>query len=138
VGQCYDGSCDARRRPRYAGRTVMSQMPLFAGAGETELVNDEQGRIAYTSDLLVADVAGAWFAELRDTVRWQSQRRRMYDRDVDVPRLMAHFRLEPEDGRVPDPIRSAAAKVIAATGVPFHSVGPNFYRHGAGSAAPRN
>ena len=116
----------------------MSQMPLFAGAGETELVNDEQGRIAYTSDLLVADVAGAWFAELRDTVRWQSQRRRMYDRDVDVPRLMAHFRLEPEDGRVPDPIRGAAAKVIAATGAPFNSVGLNFYRDGGDSVAPHN
>jgi alkylated DNA repair dioxygenase AlkB len=114
----------------------MSQMPLFAGTRETVLVDDELGRIAYTSDFVRADVARAWFAELRESVPWKTQRRRMYDRDVDVPRLMAHFRLAPEEGRVPDAIRVAAGKVIGITGVPFNSVGLNFYRDGRDSVAP--
>jgi alkylated DNA repair dioxygenase AlkB len=116
----------------------MSQMPLFASAGETVLVDDERGRIAYTSGFLSADVAGGWFAELRESVTWTTQRRQMYDREVDVPRLLAHFRLAPEDGRAPDAIRVAAGKVIAVTGVPFNSVGLNFYRDGRDSVAPHS
>jgi alkylated DNA repair dioxygenase AlkB len=116
----------------------MSQIPLFASPSETVLVNDELGRIAYTSDVVPADVAGAWFAELHDSVRWQAQRRRMYDREVDVPRLMAHFRLDPQERPAPDAIRVAAGKVLALTGVAFNSVGLNFYRDGGDSVAPHN
>src|SRR5262249_882919 len=118
--------------------TPMSQMPLFASPGETVLVDDAFGRITYTSGFLPTDVADAWFAEVRRSVSWKTQRRRMYDREVDVPRLMAHFRLAPEEGRIPDVIRATAAKVVAATRVPFNSVGLNFYRDGADSVAPHN
>jgi alkylated DNA repair dioxygenase AlkB len=117
----------------------MSQLPLFAaGPGDTLLANDARGRIAHIPGLVPADVAGAWFAELRETVAWQAQRRRMYDREVDVPRLTAHFRLEPGADPVPGAIRAAASVVAAATGVPFNSVGLNFYRDGRDSVAPHN
>jgi len=114
------------------------QMPLFADAGETVLVDDALGRIVYTPGFVPADVAGAWFAELREAVSWTTQRRRMYDRDVDVPRLTAQFRLAPEEGRVPDAIRVAAGTVVAVTGVSFNSVGLNFYRDGRDSVAAHN
>src|SRR5262249_27875765 len=114
----------------------MSQMPLFASPSETVLVEDERGRIVYTPGFLPAGTADAWFAELRESVAWQTQRRRMYDREVDVPRLLAHFRLAPEEGCVPDAIRAAAHKVVAVTGVPFNTVGLNFYRDGRDSVAP--
>ena len=114
---------------------MSQQMPLFAGTSETMLVNDALGRIAYTPGFVPAEVAPAWFAELRDAVPWKTQRRRMYDREVDVPRLMAHFRLTPEESHVPDAIRVAAGKVVAVTGVPFNSVGLNFYRDGRDSVA---
>jgi alkylated DNA repair dioxygenase AlkB len=116
----------------------MSQMPLFAGTSETVLVNDELGRIAYTSAFLPAEVARDWFAELREAVTWKTQRRQMYDREVDVPRLLAHFRLVPEEGPAPDAIRLAGGKVVAVTGVPFNSVGLNFYRDGRDSVAPHS
>jgi alkylated DNA repair dioxygenase AlkB len=116
----------------------MSQLPLFATASETVLLDDERGRVAYTPGVLPADVAAAWFAELRERVPWKTQRRRMYDRDVDVPRLMAHFRLEPEEASVPSTIRVAAGTVVGVTGVPFNSVGLNFYRDGRDSVAPHN
>src|SRR5262245_42153868 len=101
----------------------MAQMPLFAATGETVLVDDERGRIAYTAGFLPAEVARAWFAELRESVAWKSERRRMYERDVDVPRLQAHFRLAPGEDGVPGPIRAAAGQVIAVTRVAFNSVG---------------
>ena len=65
----------------------------------------------------------------------------MYDRDVDVPRLTAHFHLAtegPEDGRAPAAILQAAHHVIANTAVPFNSVGLNLYRDGRDSVAPHN
>ena len=115
----------------------MSQMPLFAGPGETVLVDDELGRVAYTPAFLTGDVAQAWFLELRQSVPWKTQRRRMYDREVDVPRLQAYFRLDEEDGAL-ETIRIAAGQVTAFTGAPFTSVGLNFYRDGRDSVAPHN
>jgi len=116
----------------------MSQLPLFAQAGETVLVDDARGRILYTPDFLPAELARAWFDEVRGAVAWEAQRRWMYDREIDVPRLVGHFPLAPEDVHVPDAIRAAARRVIAATGVAFTSVGLNFYRDGRDSVAPHN
>ena len=116
----------------------MSQLPLFAHATETVLVDDARGRIVYTPDFLPAAVARAWFDEVRGAVAWESQRRRMYDREVDVPRLVGHFGLAPEDAHVPQAIRAAARQVTAATGVAFTSVGLNFYRDGRDSVAPHS
>src|SRR6185295_7500412 len=65
----------------------------------------------------------------------------MYDRDVDVPRLTAHFRLVSADGEsaaMPAAIREAAHEVLTRTGVPFTSVGLNRYRDGRDSVAPHN
>lgn len=83
-------------------------------------------------------VAEAWFAELREAVRWKAERRRMYDREVDVPRLTAHFDLEPGEADAPNAVRRAAEAVIGETGVPFNSVGLNFYRDGRDSVAPHH
>jgi alkylated DNA repair dioxygenase AlkB len=116
----------------------MSQLALFGQARETVLVDDARGRIVYTSDFLPADVAGTWFDEVRDGVAWAAQRRWMYDREVDVPRLVGHFRLCPQAAEVPAVIRAAAQRVIAATRVRFNSVGLNLYRDGRDSVAPHN
>jgi alkylated DNA repair dioxygenase AlkB len=114
------------------------QIPLFAQPRDTVLVDDERGRVVYTPDLVPAATAGAFCAELRDSVPWEAQRRWMYDREVDVPRLTAHFHLSPEDAEAPEAMRVAARQVVAATGVPFTSVGLNFYRDGRDSVAQHN
>ena len=116
----------------------MSQLPLFAQARDAVLVDDARGRIVYTPDFVTAEIARAWFDEMRHAVAWEAQRRVMYDREVDVPRLVGHFRLAPEAGQVPEVICAAARQVIAATGVAFTSVGLNFYRDGRDSVAPHN
>ena len=114
----------------------MSQLPLFESS-EAVLVDDASGYIAYTPRLVDASTAAAWFDDLRSTVTWQALRRRMYDREVDVPRLVAHFRLE-EGSNVPAALQEAARRVIARTAVPFNSVGLNRYRDGRDSVAPHN
>jgi len=115
----------------------LPQLSLFLPA-ESVLVDDAGGRIAYTPRFVPGSVAQDWFAELRETVPWKAERRRMYDRDVDVPRLTAHFPLGPEDPASPDAIRHATERIVASTGVPFNSVGLNFYRDGRDSVAPHN
>ena len=115
----------------------MPQLSLFESS-ETVLADDELGRIAYTPRLVDRGIAEAWFAELRTKVNWRSERRMMYDREVDVPRLMGHYRLDPAPESAPGAIREAAARVIAATGVPFTAVGLNLYRDGRDSVAPHN
>jgi len=116
----------------------MSQLPLFASPPETPLVDDERGRIVYTALFVPEELALDWFAELRDAVPWKTQRRHMYDREVDVPRLQAHFSLSAVDDPPPAAIRAAKRQVVAVTGVPFNSVGLNFYRDGRDSVAPHS
>lgn len=83
-----------------------------------------------------ASVARRWFEALRDGVSWQHERRRMYDRDVDVPRLVARYPLD--DAALPPPLAEAAQRTVEATRVPFNSAGLNYYRDGRDSVAPHN
>jgi alkylated DNA repair dioxygenase AlkB len=115
----------------------MSQLALFDST-ETVLVDDERGRITYWPRFVDPAMAEAWFAELRHGIEWRSERRMMYDREVDVPRLMSSFRLDPAAPSTPDAILDASRLVIEATAVPFNSVGLNLYRDGRDSVAPHN
>jgi alkylated DNA repair dioxygenase AlkB len=102
------------------------------------LADDERGRIAYTPRFVDAGTAEAWFIELRSAVKWRAERRLMYDREVDVPRLVGHFRLDPAPDIAPRAINDAARRVIDTLRVPFNSVGLNLYRDGRDSVAPHN
>ena len=115
----------------------MSQLSLF-DSGERLLVDDERGRITYIPGVIDADTAAAWFAALQDSVNWRTERRMMYDREVDVPRLMGSYRLDPPSAATPPPILDAAACVRERLNVPFNSVGLNRYRDGRDSVAPHN
>jgi alkylated DNA repair dioxygenase AlkB len=113
------------------------QIALFAST-ERVLADDPRGRIAYTPGFVDERTADAWFRVLRDTVNWQAQRRRMYERDVDVPRLTAHYDLDDDGASPPSAIREAVDRVHGATSVSFNSVGLNYYRDGRDSVAPHN
>ncbi len=126
----------ASRRGDEAPRPLpLTQLGFFGGASRT-LVEDETGTIVYRAGFADSEAARAWFGALREAVPWQAERRRMYDRDVDVPRLVARYGLD--DEHLPAAIAEAARRVEASTGTPFNSVGLNLYRDGHDSVAPHN
>ena len=110
--------------------------PDLLGADPGLLLDDSSGRIRYLRDAVPAARAQAWFAQLRDGIEWRSERREMYGREVDVPRLTASFRLD--DPALPSAVREAADAVLGLTKIAFDSAGLNLYRDGNDSVAPHN
>ena len=98
------------------------------------LVDDELGRIVYKRALFDQAQAQAWFEQLCDGVNWRTERRPMYDRIVDVPRLVASYGVD--DADLPAPIGAMRAEVERFCEVAFLSAGLNFYRDGNDSVAP--
>ncbi|WP_428313105.1 alpha-ketoglutarate-dependent dioxygenase AlkB [Hydrocarboniphaga sp.] len=105
-------------------------------AGPRSLAEDEQGGIVYRPGLLTPAQAQRWFERLRDEIAWGHERRMMYEREVDVPRLMAHFQLD--DAQLPPLLKVAAQAVADASGVRYNSLGMNYYRDGRDSVAPHH
>jgi alkylated DNA repair dioxygenase AlkB len=115
----------------------MPQLTLFE-FDETLLADDERGRIAYAPRFIDSPTAEAWFAQLRRDVKWRSERRVMYDREIEVPRLIGHFRLDPPPASTPAALLDAARRVTDRLDVAFNSVGLNLYRDARDSVAPHN
>ncbi|MBF6371384.1 alpha-ketoglutarate-dependent dioxygenase AlkB, partial [Nocardia puris] len=63
-------------------------------------------------DLLPGWLTGAdiLFDRLVRDVPWQAERRPMYDRVVDVPRLLCHY---PEQAELPDPVLAEARAALS-------------------------
>lgn len=74
----------------------------------------------------------ALFEELQRGVRWRRERREMYERIVDVPRLFATL---PADGAVPAVLERARALLGARYGELFERISLGYYRDGADSVA---
>jgi alkylated DNA repair dioxygenase AlkB len=84
--------------------------------------------------LLGADVL---FHRLVETVPWHAERRQMYDRVIDVPRLLCFYG---EDAPLPDPALDAAKRALDThyadeLGEPFATAGLCLYRDGRDSVA---
>ena len=81
--------------------------------------------------------SGAVFGRLAEAVPWRAERRHMYDRVVDVPRLTCFYE---EDAALPDPVLTAALQALNAhyepeLGEPFRTAGLCLYRDGRDSVA---
>ncbi len=90
-------------------------------------------------DLLPGWISGAdaLFRRLMTGVPWQAERRWMYDREVDVPRLLAFYG---EGEALPDPALDAVLDALNAhyagvLGEPFRTAGLCLYRDGRDSVA---
>ena len=123
---------------RRLGRTqrIADAGDLFAppcGDAPRVLVDDAEGGIRYWPAVFAAHAARAWFDALREGMAWETMRRPMYDRVVDVPRLLAACHLDD----LPDasPLRTMLARVQAFAPAPYTSVGLNLYRDGRDSVA---
>ena len=97
------------------------------------VIDEPAARIEYWPAVVAPALADAWFDTLRRDVPWRSDQRRMYDRDVVVPRLRAHYALS--DEHLPPTIRMALDAVARVAAAPYTSVGLNFYRDGRDSVA---
>ncbi len=90
-------------------------------------------------DVLPGWLTGAdeLFETLATEVPWQAERRQMYDRVVDVPRLLSFYR---EDEALPHPVLDTARDALTAhyaveLGEPFRTAGLCLYRDGKDSVA---
>ena len=77
------------------------------------------------------------FLRLRDIVPWRAERREMYDRTVDVPRLVCSYGAQDD---LPDPVLEAVRDALNARyaeelGEPFVTAGLCYYRDGRDSVA---
>jgi alkylated DNA repair dioxygenase AlkB len=77
------------------------------------------------------------FSRLMRAVPWRAERRHMYERVVDVPRLLCFYA---EDEPLPDPVLSQARGMLdqhygAELGEPFVTAGLCLYRDGRDSVA---
>ena len=115
----------------------MAQLSFF-GSDELVITDGERGRIVYTPRFVDAATAARWFEELRRTGPWRSEKRKMYDREVDVPRLLGSFRFDPAPASTPAALLAARSRVVDHLGVTFNAVGLNLYRDGRDSVAPHN
>ena len=93
----------------------MSQLTLFE-SNEVVLADDERGRLVHTPKFVDVATAAAWFAELRAEVKWRAERRMMYDREVDVPRLVGSFQLEPASADAPGAILDGRYRILNLLG----------------------
>ena len=113
----------------------MRQLSLLADGSQT-LLDDASGRIVLKCGLANDATASRWFDQLRASVPWQSGTRLMYEREVKVPRLRAHYRID--DPALPGALHEALATVASAANAPFDSIGLNLYRDQHDSVAPHN
>jgi alkylated DNA repair dioxygenase AlkB len=81
--------------------------------------------------------ADALFERLAESVPWRAERRHMYDRVVDVPRLLSFYA---EGEPLPDPVLDEARQALdehygPELGEPFRTAGLCLYRDGQDSVA---
>jgi alkylated DNA repair dioxygenase AlkB len=123
--------------------SVPVQASLFDDAEAIGLRELTVRRTELAADAWV-DVRPGWltgatelFTELAETVPWVAERRQMYDRVVDVPRLLCFY---DERAPLPHPVLTAARAALTehyATelGEPFRTAGLCYYRDGRDSVA---
>ncbi|OXM67077.1 MULTISPECIES: alpha-ketoglutarate-dependent dioxygenase AlkB [Amycolatopsis] len=124
--------------------TAGLQGSLFGQAEECSLGSLTATRRTELGDGAWIDLRPGWltgadllFERLAADVPWHAERRRMYDRVVDVPRLLCFYG---EGERLPDPVLEEAREALSRhygdeLGEPFRTAGLCFYRDGRDSVA---
>jgi alkylated DNA repair dioxygenase AlkB len=113
-----------------------AQFDGLLAATPLTVVDDAEGGIRYWPDVIDQALARRWFDALVAGVDWTRQRRPMYDRIVDVPRLQAYYPLDALPPRLP--LAPMLAHVQGRMAAPYTNVGLNLYRDGRDSVAMHN
>jgi alkylated DNA repair dioxygenase AlkB len=113
--------------------------PGVTGVGPLDSVRRTPLRGGAWVDLLPGWLTGAdkLFERLAAGVPWRAERRQMYDRVVEVPRLLKFYREHEElpDGVLREARSSLSRHYAAELGEPFRTAGLCFYRDGRDSVA---
>jgi alkylated DNA repair dioxygenase AlkB len=118
-----------------------SLLDLADEAGPRPLGSVQRTVLAHGAwiDLRPGWIAGAdtLFERLAESVPWRAERRHMYDRVVDVPRLLCFYA---EGEPLPDPVLDEARQALdehygPELGEPFRTAGLCLYRDGQDSVA---
>ena len=109
-------------------------MDLFAHPSRdaVQLFEDAEDGARYWPAIVAADLAQRWFEALM-ALDFRSMRRQMYDREVDVPRMLFHRRLD--DADCPSLLHEILRAVQAVAPAPYNAAGLNLYRDGRDSVA---
>ena len=110
-----------------------SQLSLLDDA-PLSLLQDAEGGMVYHPGRVPAHKAAQWFDSLLADMPWRGLRRPMYERMVDVPRLVCGLDLRDPD--LSPLLRAALSVVQALSPAPFTHVGLNLYRDERDSVAP--
>jgi alkylated DNA repair dioxygenase AlkB len=119
---------------------ALAEQACLFGAGEPRLDPTFTGlrRLALGAGAWVEHLPGwleghdAVFGTLRQTTRWEHHQRRMYERLVDVPRLVATL---PDDGPGHPVLEAAASALSRRYGLDLTSISLAYYRDGRDSVA---
>ena len=113
---------------RALGSVIRRTMLDSGGAADGAWIDFRPGWLTGADEL---------FSRLARDVPWHGERRQMYDREVDVPRLLSFY---DEDDQLPDPVLTHARSALSdhyadELGEPFRTAGLCFYRDGRDSVA---
>lgn len=124
--------------------SVALQGSLLALGDEPELGPLREAGREWLADGAWIDLLPGWlrgadalFDRLVDTVPWRAERRQMYERVVDVPRLLSWYGAT---DALPDPVLDSARDALSdhygrELGEPFTTAGLCYYRDGRDSVA---
>lgn len=101
-----------------------------------QLIDDAEGGVRYWPKFVDADTAQAWFEALHARSHWTHLQRPMYDRIVDVPRLLASYDIASLPPELP--LSDIHACVQTQAPAPYSRIGMNLYRDGQDSVAMHN
>lgn len=113
----------------------MPQQTGLFGSAPCVFADDSTGRIAYYPEVFGLDESAGLFTLLERTLPWESEQMWMYDRTVDVPRLIARF--APGAAKPPE-LAAVQERVENFLGTAFTSISVQYYRNGNDSVAWHN
>ena len=112
-------------------KAVAQQAGLFPEESRV-LATTRRGSIVYYPEVFGAAESAALFEELLAVVPWSNETMKMYDKIVDVPRLVAWYR---DPDVLPQALELVRGRVSQRLGIVFNAVSLNYYRDGTDSVA---
>ena len=114
---------------------MRNPLELFAPTISQPII-DAEGGVRYWTGFAAWTEADAWFDSLLAHADWHLERRQMYNRFVDVPRMLADYSIDTLPTALP--LAEILARVQEFVPAPYTSICLNLYRGGRDSVAMHN